>query len=108
MAKTKGLISFAVTAKLICVFVSHIQKTGFLMTRLNYNSLQSLSIFCSCAGLFVSDLYTTNLKFLIFDVITFELENVMPTKDEDGKAKSADYDLTDPLGTVLFLFALFA
>ena len=34
MAKTKALISFAVTAKLICVFVSHMQTSVFLMTRL--------------------------------------------------------------------------
>ena len=35
-AKTKALISFAVTAKLICAFVfaSHMQNVGFLMTRL--------------------------------------------------------------------------
>ena len=34
VAKTKALIRFAVTAKLICVFVSHMQNVGFLMTRL--------------------------------------------------------------------------
>ena len=34
VAKTKALISFAVTAKLICVFVFAYVKTGFLMTRL--------------------------------------------------------------------------
>ena len=34
VAKTKALISFAVTAKLICVFVSHMQKAVFLRTRL--------------------------------------------------------------------------
>ena len=35
VAKTKALISFAVTAKLICVFVfSRMQKSGFLTTRL--------------------------------------------------------------------------
>ena len=37
VAKTKALISFPVTAKLICVFVSHIQKAGFLRTRLIYS-----------------------------------------------------------------------
>ena len=36
VAKTKGLISLAVTAKLICVFVLHMQKAGFLITRLIY------------------------------------------------------------------------
>ena len=36
MAKTKALISFAVTAKLICVFVFAYANVGFLMTRLNY------------------------------------------------------------------------
>ena len=34
VAKTKSLISFAVTAKLICVFVFAYAKAGFLMTRL--------------------------------------------------------------------------
>ena len=36
VAKTKALISCAVTAQLICVFFvfSHMQKAGFLMTRL--------------------------------------------------------------------------
>ena len=35
--KTKTLISFAVTAKLICAFVfAYIQIVGFLMRRLNY------------------------------------------------------------------------
>ena len=34
VAKTKALISFAVTANLISVFVSHIQKAGFLTTGL--------------------------------------------------------------------------
>ena len=35
VAKTKTLISFAVTAKLICVFVfAYIQKAGFLTARL--------------------------------------------------------------------------
>ena len=33
VAKTKALISFAVTAKLICAFVLHRQKNGFPMTR---------------------------------------------------------------------------
>ena len=32
--KTNALISFAVTAKLICVFVFALQKAGFLITRL--------------------------------------------------------------------------
>ena len=36
VAKTKALISFAVTAKLICVFVFAYAITGFLMTRLIY------------------------------------------------------------------------
>ena len=37
VAKTKALISFAVTAKLICVFVfAYIHKPGFLMTMLAY------------------------------------------------------------------------
>ena len=35
VAKTKALISFAVTAKLICVFVFAYAKPGFLLTRLN-------------------------------------------------------------------------
>ena len=34
IAKTKALISFAVTAKLICVFVLHMQTSVRLMTRL--------------------------------------------------------------------------
>ena len=34
VAKTKALISFAVTAKLICALFSHMQKAGFLTTRL--------------------------------------------------------------------------
>ena len=34
IAKTKALISFAVTAKLICVFVSHMQTSVLLMMRL--------------------------------------------------------------------------
>ena len=33
-AKTQALISFTVTAQLICVFVLHMQKAGFLMTGL--------------------------------------------------------------------------
>ena len=38
VAKTKALISFAVTAKLICVFVfAYMQKAGFLMMRLIFN-----------------------------------------------------------------------
>ena len=40
-AKTKALISFAVTANLICVFVLHMQKSGFLITRLIYIGLAS-------------------------------------------------------------------
>ena len=36
VAKSKALISFAVTAKLICVFVCAYANVGFLMTRLNY------------------------------------------------------------------------
>ena len=36
LAKIKALISFAVTAKLICVFVFAYAKAGFLTTRLNY------------------------------------------------------------------------
>ena len=39
VAKTKALISFAVTAKLICVFFSHMQIVGFLMTRLKYKQI---------------------------------------------------------------------
>ena len=36
VAKTKALISCAVTAQLICVFVfANMQKAGFLITRLN-------------------------------------------------------------------------
>ena len=35
--KTKALISFAVTAKLVCVFVFAYAKAGFLMMRLKYN-----------------------------------------------------------------------
>ena len=34
VTKTKALISFAATAKPICFFVSHMQKAGFLITRL--------------------------------------------------------------------------
>ena len=36
VAKTKVLISFPVTAKLICVFVLHMQNVGYRMTRLIY------------------------------------------------------------------------
>ena len=36
MAKTKALISFA--AKLICVLFSHMEKSGFLTTRLIYGT----------------------------------------------------------------------
>ena len=36
VAKTKALISFAVTAKLICVFVFAYENVGFLKTRLIY------------------------------------------------------------------------
>ena len=43
VAKTKALISFAVTAKLICVFVFAYAKAGFLTTRLNYSSCSSLN-----------------------------------------------------------------
>ena len=35
VAKTKALISFMVTVKLICVFVFHMQKASFPMTRLS-------------------------------------------------------------------------
>ena len=35
VAKTKSLISFAVTAKLICVLVFKYAKSGFLITRLS-------------------------------------------------------------------------
>ena len=31
VAKTKALISCAVTVQLICAFISHMQKSGFLM-----------------------------------------------------------------------------
>ena len=34
VAKTKMLISFSVTAKLMCAFVSHKWNVSFLMTRL--------------------------------------------------------------------------
>ena len=44
VAKTKALISFAVTAKLICVFV--FAYAGFLTTRLNYED--SIFIKRSC------------------------------------------------------------
>ena len=37
VAKIKALISFAVTAKLICAFVFAYAKTGFLTTRLIYS-----------------------------------------------------------------------
>ena len=43
VAKTKALISFVVTAKLICVFVFALQNVGFLMMRLReYNPITSL------------------------------------------------------------------
>ena len=53
VAKTKALISFAVTAKLICVFVFAYakKKNGFLTTRLvysfltNHKKVKCLSIF---------------------------------------------------------------
>ena len=51
VAKTKALISFAVTAKLICVFFSHMQNVGFLMTQLNY------FVTCTCITLYFSIAY---------------------------------------------------
>ena len=39
MAKTKALISFAVTAKLICVFVFAYSKSRFLTTRLKFEHI---------------------------------------------------------------------
>ena len=39
VAKTKALISFAVTAKLICVFVFAYAKIRFLLRRASYNSI---------------------------------------------------------------------
>ena len=45
MAETKALISFAVTAKLICVFVFAYAKAGFLTTRLIYiGSVEKLGL----------------------------------------------------------------
>ena len=43
VVKTKALISFTVTAKLICAFVSHMQKAGFLTTRLIWDVVAILS-----------------------------------------------------------------
>ena len=37
VGKTKALIICAVTAQLICAFVSHMQRASFLMMRLIYN-----------------------------------------------------------------------
>ena len=42
--KIKALISFAVTAKLICVFVFAYANVGFLMTQLNYGSCFMLRV----------------------------------------------------------------
>ena len=47
VAKTKALISFTVTAKLICVFVFAYAKFGFLITRLIY---QFVILFISHLG----------------------------------------------------------
>ena len=45
MAETRALISFAVTAKLICVFVFAYAKAGFLTTRLIYiGSVENLGL----------------------------------------------------------------
>ena len=59
MAKTKVLISFVVTTKLICVFVFAImQKHGFPMTRLNVGWLWAIFfrifeiIFCFIIDIF--------------------------------------------------------
>ena len=49
-AKTKALISFAVTAKLICVFVFAYAKTGFLITRLKFLFLPGLDGVCGDVG----------------------------------------------------------
>ena len=47
VAKTKALISFAVTAKLICAFVfAYMQKAGFLMARFINIPLLSVSATC--------------------------------------------------------------
>ena len=61
VAKTKALISFAVTAKLICVFVFAYAKTGFLITRLNcYN---------------VSDVYMLAYSFLVESLLKVLVTN---------------------------------
>ena len=45
MAETRALISFAVTAKLICVFVFPYAKAGFLTTWLKYiGSVENLGL----------------------------------------------------------------
>ena len=48
VAKTKALINFAITARLICVFVFGKAKSGFLMMR-----LIGINSFTSCSGLSV-------------------------------------------------------
>ena len=61
VVKTKAPISFAVTAKLICVLVFAYAKAGFLTTRLIYRSinrpsdLRRLSV--PAPGLFVFVIY---------------------------------------------------
>ena len=45
VAKTKALISFAVTAKLICVFVFAYAKFRFLTTRLKFERVTMNQVF---------------------------------------------------------------
>ena len=80
IAKTKALISFAVTAKLICVFVFAYVKSRFPHDAAHIISLVSksknfkcMATFCSCQGRFVSDQWGTpkdtfshNVAHLIF------------------------------------------
>ena len=67
MAKTKALISCAVTVKLICVFVLHMQIDGFLIHRLIYEghsiSNAILTIFFSLNMLLKYELAFLKHKF---------------------------------------------
>ena len=89
IAKTKALISFAVTAKLICgVLVFVIQKAGFLTKRLKCSSLYSIiisKIFCSvflyfwtqCRLYILND--TSNVTDSVFGIFQKRLEQLNRT-----------------------------
>ena len=49
VAKPKALISCAVTVQLICAFFSHMQKAGFLITRLKYEPMHVTVVLLNCS-----------------------------------------------------------